>query len=78
MVVGQGGWAILGGHVVVVVGIGERIGLCCDGDRMMVDVWGWVGEELVTLASAVGVIDGADWCCPCGAGGAGGNWGVVG
>ena len=28
----------------------------------------------MTLASVVGVIDGADWCCPCGAGGAGGNW----
>ena len=27
-----------GGHVVVVVGIGDRVGLCCDGDRMMVDV----------------------------------------
>ena len=27
----------------------------------------------MTLASVVGVIDGADWCCPCGAdaGGAG-------
>ena len=30
--------------------------------------------ELVTWAIAVGVIDGADWCCPCGAGGAGGRW----
>ena len=29
-----------------------------------------VGEELVTLAIVVGVIDGANWCCPCGAGGA--------
>ena len=40
------------------------------------DSW-TVGEELVTLASVVGVIDGADWCCPCDAGGAGGRQEVL-
>ena len=40
--VGQGGAGqFWDGHVVAVVGIGDRIGLCCDGDRMMVDVWSW-------------------------------------
>ena len=33
--------------------------------------------ELVTWAIAVGVIDGADWCCQWGAGGAGGSWELV-
>ena len=36
-----------------------------------------MGKELVTLASVVGVIDGADWCFPCGAGGAGGGQEVL-
>ena len=31
----------------------------------------------MTLASVVGVIDGADWCCPCDAGGAGGGQEVL-
>ena len=30
-----------GGRLVVMVGDGDRIGLCCDGDQMVVDAWGW-------------------------------------
>ena len=30
-----------GGRLVVMVGDGDQIGMCCDGDRMVVDAWGW-------------------------------------
>ena len=29
-----------GGRLVVMVGDGDRIGLCCDGGRIIFDAWG--------------------------------------
>ena len=49
-----------GGHLVVMVGNGDRIGLCCDGDRMVVDVWDW--GQLSGGRGGVGDVGKCCWC----------------
>ena len=55
--IGMGAGQFWNGHLVAVVGIGDRVELCCGGGRIVVDSWSW-GR----LNGGRGDVVGNRWC----------------